>query len=60
MGDFDKESSTAVFKSFLDSNNLINLIKNITYFKGKGSSIDLIVTDRKFSFNSFMTEFSIT
>ena len=60
MGDFDKESSTAVFKSFLDSNNLINLIKNITYFKGKGSSIDLIVTDRKFSFNSFMTDFPIT
>ena len=38
-----------MFKSFSDSNNLTNLIKNNTYFEGKGSSIDLILTNRKFS-----------
>ena len=44
------ESNNLMFKSFLDSNNLTNLIKNNTCFKGKGSSIDLILTNRKYSF----------
>ena len=35
---------------FLDSNSLTNLIKTNTCFKGKGSCIDLISTNRKFSF----------
>ena len=35
---------------FLNSNGLINLIKTNTSFKGQGSSTDLILTNRKFSF----------
>ena len=46
---------------FLDSNSLTNLIKTITCFKGKGSCIDLILTNRKFSFkftSTYETGFS--
>ena len=50
MGDFNMESSNPMFKSFLDSNNLTNLIKNNTCFTGKGLSIDLILSNRKYSF----------
>ena len=50
MGDFNMEPNDPMFKSFLDSNNLTNLIKTNTCFKGKGSSIDLILTNRKYSF----------
>ena len=39
-----------MFKSFLYSNNLTNLIKTNICFNGKGSSIDLILTNRKYSF----------
>ena len=35
---------------FIDSNSLTNLIKTNTYFKGKGSCIDLILTNTKYSF----------
>ena len=50
MGDFNMEPNNRMFKSFLHSNNLTNLIKTDTCFKGKGSSIDLILTNRKYSF----------
>ena len=50
MGDFNMKPNNSMFKSFLDSNNLTNLIKINTCFKGKGSSIDLIFTNRKYSF----------
>ena len=50
IGDFNMEPKNRMFKSFLDSNNLTNLIKSNTCFKGKGSSIDLILTNRKYSF----------
>ena len=40
----------ACLRVFLDSNKLTNLIKTNTSFKGKGSSIDLIFTNRKYSF----------
>ena len=50
MGDFNMEPNNLMLKSFLDINNLINLIKDNTCFKGKGSSIDLILTNRKYSF----------
>ena len=46
MGDFNMEPNNCMFKSFLDSNNLTNLIKTNFCFKG----IDLILTDRKYSF----------
>ena len=39
-----------MFKSLLHSNNLTNLIKTNTCFNGKGSSIDLILTNRQYSF----------
>ena len=50
MGDFNMELNNHMFKSFLDSKNLTNLIKTNTCFKGKGSSIDLILTNKKYSF----------
>ena len=50
MGDFNMKPNNRMLKSFLDSNNLTNLIKINTCFKGKGSSIDLILTNRKYSF----------
>ena len=50
MADFNTEPNNRMYKSFLDSNNLTNLTKTNTCFKGKGSSIDLILTDKKYSF----------
>ena len=38
--------------NFMDSQNFINLIKNNTCFKGVGSSIDLILTNRKYCFKN--------
>ena len=38
--------------SFIDSPNFVSLIKNKTYFKGTGSFIDLILTNRKYSFQN--------
>ena len=49
LGNFDFESGNTVLTNLLDSNNLTNLIKTNTCFKGKGSSIDLILTNRKYS-----------
>ena len=50
MGDFNMEPSDPSLKAFLNSNNLYNLIKSNTCFKGKGSCIDLFLTNRKYSF----------
>ena len=50
MGDFNMEPNNRMFKGFVDSNNLTNLVKTNTCFKRKGSSIDLILTNRKYSF----------
>ena len=36
MGDFNMKPNNRMLKSFLDSNNLTNLIKINTCFKGKG------------------------
>ena len=44
------ETNNPMFKSSLDSNNLTNLIENNTRFKGNGSSIDVVFTNRKHSF----------
>ena len=35
---------------FLNNENFINLVKGNTCFKGKGSCIDLILTNRRYSF----------
>ena len=50
MADFNMEPSDPSLKAFLNSNNLYNLIKSNTCFKGKGSCIDLFLTNRKYSF----------
>ena len=52
IGDFNLEPSNTTLKHFMDSNGLYNLIKGHTCFKGKGSLIDLILTNRKFSFKN--------
>ena len=50
IGDFNLEPSTGLLKNFMNSNALYNLIKVDTCFKGKGTCIDLILTNRKYSF----------
>ena len=52
IGDFNMQPNNPMLKSFFDSNNLTNLIQTNTYFKGKGSSIDLILTNREYSFKN--------
>ena len=37
---------------FMDSQNFVSLIKNKTSFKGTGSCIDLMLTNRKYSFKN--------
>ena len=44
------EPTESALSNFLSSNNLLNLIKKNTCFKGTGSCIDLILTNRKYSF----------
>ena len=44
--------SDPLMMTFSDEHDLINLIKNKTCFKGKGSCIDLILTNRKFLFKN--------
>ena len=51
LGDFNLEPTDSALMGFCDINSLTNLIKTNTFFKGKSSSIDLILTDKKFFFN---------
>ena len=50
--DFNLEPSNTTLKYFLDSNGLHNSTKGHNCFKGKDSLIDLILTNRKFSFKN--------
>ena len=50
MGDFNAQCLDSVIKDFIKVNGLINLTKGITCFKGQGSYIDLILTNRRFLF----------
>ena len=50
LGNFNLEPTDSALMGFLDINSLTNLIKTNTCFKGKGSCIDLILTNTKFSF----------
>ena len=50
LGDFNMEPKNPKFASFMNSFNLYNLIKSNTCFKGSGSCIDLILTNRKYCF----------
>ena len=57
LGDFNLEPTNPTTLDFLSSQNFINLIKSNTCFKEKGSHIDLILTNRKYSFqNAFSYE----
>ena len=52
FGDFNLEPSNPSIVSFMNNQNLFNLVKSNTCFKGKGSYIDLILTNRKYSFKN--------
>ena len=52
LGDFNLKPSSPSMLSFTDSQNVVSLIKNKTSFKGTGSCIDLILTNRKYSFKN--------
>ena len=52
LGDFNLEPSIPSMLSFMDSQNFVSLIKNKTCFKGTGSCIDLILTNRRYSFKN--------
>ena len=48
-GDFNSQPTDSIMKDFMEANGFVNLIKSNTCFKGKGSCIDLILTNRKYS-----------
>ena len=50
LGGFNLGPTDSALMGFLDSSSLTNLIETNTCFKGKGSCIYLILTNRKFSF----------
>ena len=52
MGYFNLEPHDKRLGYFLNSNDLVNLVKTNTCFKGSGSCIDLILTNRKYSFKN--------
>ena len=51
LGDFNMNPVKPEMNTFLNTENLTNLIKENTGFKGAGSYIDLILTDSKYSFS---------
>ena len=52
LGDFNLEPSSPSIVLFMNNQNLFNLEKSNTSFKGKGSCIDFILTNRKYSFKN--------
>ena len=52
FGDFNLEPTNPVMINSMESQNFTNLIKNNTCFKGKGSCIHLILTNRKYCFKN--------
>ena len=62
LGDFNIEAENKVMKDFLQEHTFYNMMKQNTCFKGdRGSCIDLLITNSKFSFmktNSFETGLS--
>ena len=52
LGDFNLEPSNPSIVSFMNNQNLFNLVKSNTCFKGKVLCIDLILTNRKYSFKN--------
>ena len=59
LGDFNVEAENKVMKDFLQEHTFYKMMKHNTCFKGdRGSCIDLLITNSKFSFlkkNSFET-----
>ena len=49
------EPNSPLLISFLQSLNLFNIIKSSTCFKGNGTCIDLILTNRKYCFKHSST-----
>ena len=47
FGDFNLDISHPVMLPFKNNENFINLVKGNTCFKGKGSCIDLILTNKR-------------
>ena len=61
MRDFNLESHDKRLRYFLNSTNLVNLVKTNSWFKGSGSCIDLILTNREYSFkNTTLYETGLT
>ena len=59
IGDFNLETFQMYLETFMETHIYFNLVKNNTCFKGPGSCIDLILTNRKYCFrgtSSFETE----
>ena len=52
LGDFNLEPSNPSIVSFMNNQNLFNLVKSNTCFKGEDSCIDSILTNRKYSFKN--------
>ena len=55
LGDFNLEPDSPILISFMQSLNLFNIIKSNTCFKGHGTCIDLILTNRKYCFKHSST-----
>ena len=55
LGNFNLEPTDTVLMGFLGSNSITHLIKTNTCFKGKGSCMDLILTNRTFFFKVTFT-----
>ena len=52
LGDFNLDHSRPSMFSFMDNQNFVNLKKNKMCFKETGCRIDLILTNRKYSFKN--------
>ena len=50
LGDSNLEPDSPILMSFMQSLNLFNIIRSNTCFKGHGTCIDLILTNRKYCF----------
>ena len=55
LGDFNLEPDSPILISFMQSLNLFNIIKSNTRFKGDGTCIDLILSNRKYCFKHSST-----
>ena len=53
LGDFNLKPTDPLMITFLNEHDFINLTKNNTCFKEEGSCIDLILANRKYSFNNY-------